>query len=525
VERVLALTILGHAQASRIGERALLPSAEAGAAVAVSRSTPAFSQPAGGAPRPLSDPFLSRNPLVSVARRGGIVSVRRERSDVLVRADGADLAEQRAFAPDEIERGVVLEVGGRCALLLHHVDAAPGPAPPRFDLVGDSDALQRLRRDVARMAATDMRVLLRGETGSGKELVARAIHAASARAAGPYVAVNMGAIPPSLAASALFGHVRGAFSGAVADHDGHMTAAHDGTLFLDEIGDTDAAVQAMLLRALETSEVQRVGDRRARKVDVRLLSATDADLEAEVARGRFREPLLHRVGELTLRVPPLRERRDDVGRLVVHFLREALSADEQARLLDGQLADRPWLSAGALARLSRAPWTGNVRQLRNVVRQLVVLCRDEVEMAIPPDIEATLADAGGAAAARLAPRGAEEGSPGQGSSAGGAPWPASVEGGKGKRPQDLTEEEILAALAKTGWRRDAAAELLGIARSSLYAILAANPRLDGSRDRTREQILEVIEKHGGDVGRAAAELRMSEHGLKLRLQALGLLVR
>ena len=513
-ERVPALTVLGHAQAARVGDRATLLGLPAGEPVSLSRVAPNFSPPTGGAPRPLADPFLSRSPLATLELRDGRLRLRRGREGAIVRVDGEDLAEERAFEPDDLERGVVIEVGGRCALLLHHVDAVQGRRPPRFDLVGDSDAVQRLRRDIARLAATDMRVLVRGETGSGKELVARAIHAASARAAGPYVAINMGAIQPSLAASALFGHVRGAFSGAIADHDGHLAAAHGGTLFLDEIGDTDATVQAMLLRTLETGEVQRVGDRRARAVDVRLLSATDADLEAAVAEGRFREPLLHRIGELTLRVPPLSARRDDVGRLVVHFLREVLTADEQARLLDGEIAERPWLSAATMARLARAPWTGNVRQLRNVVRQLAVLGREEPELALRPDIEESL----GEPATGWSP-------PGEAISAEGAAPPPPKARGRGKRPQDLTEEELLDALERTGWRRAAAADRLGIARSSLYALLAANKRLTRSRDLTREQVEEALARRRGDVAAAAADLHVSEHGLKLRAQALGLSAR
>lgn len=513
-ERVPALTVLGHAQASRVGERATLLGLRAGERVAVSRIAPSFSQPAGGAPRPLADPFLSRNALVSLAHHDGRVRVKRERESAVVRVDGIDLADERGLDADELDRGVVLELGDRSVLLLHHVDAVPGRRPPRFDLVGDSDAMERLRRDVARMAATDLRVLIRGETGSGKELAARAIHVASGRGAGPYVAVNMGAVQPSLAASALFGHVRGAFSGAVADHEGHVAAAAGGTLFLDEIGDTDATVQAMLLRTLETGEVQRVGDRHARKIDVRLLSATDADLEAAVAEGRFREPLLHRIGELTLRVPPLRARRDDLGRLIVHFLREQLDAGEQARLLDGAIAERPWLAAAVIARLARAPWTGNVRQLRNVVRQLVVLGRDEAELAVGPEIEATLGDGGSAAPVSSVGR-----APGERV----APTPPTVTvAGKGKRPQDLSEAEVIDALEKTGWRRAAAADLLGIARSSLYAIIAANKRLVRSHDLTRELIADALGRHGGDVVRVAAELQVSEHGLKLRMQALGL---
>jgi two-component system nitrogen regulation response regulator GlnG len=514
IERVPALTLLGHAQAARTGERATLLGLRAGEAVSLSRTEPSFSAlSAGASPRPLADPFLSRHTAASLAMRDGALELHRDLPDVTLRVDGVELGAARSFNDDELERGVVIELADRVVLLLHTVDAIRGRRQPSFDLVGESDAMQRLRKDLARAAATELRVLVRGATGTGKELVARAIHKASARASGPYEAVNMGAIQASLSASALFGHVRGAFSGAVADQDGHFVAADKGTLFLDEIGDTDPAVQASMLRTLETREVVRVGDRRPRKVDVRLISATDADLEAEVAAGRFREPLLHRIGELTLRVPALAERRDDIGRLVVHFMREMLDAEEQARLLDGEIQDTPWLSASVLATLARAPWTGNVRQLRNVVRQLVVLGREEPTLTLGADLLASLGPSPGPKAER---EGSGAPDPEVGASAAAPSDPKRV-----KRPQDLTEEDLVAALEQTGWRRGAAADLLGIARSSLYALIAAKG-IVRANDLEAAQIESSLAKHRGDLAAAARELKVSEHGLKLRMQALGL---
>ncbi len=518
-ERVAALTVIGHPIAAHVGDRATLFGLYAGEVIALSRVAPGFARAEGGPPRPLSDPFLSRNPIATIERRAGVIHVARA-GEAVVRIDGEEIREPRAIDDEELARGAVIELADRCVLLLHLTDATPSRRPPRFDLVGESDAIRRLQRDIARVAATDMRVLVRGETGAGKELAARAIHTASKRAGGPLIAVNMSAVPPSLAASALFGHARGAFSGAVADHEGYFAEASGGTLFLDEIGDTDMGVQAMLLRTLETSEVQRVGDRRARKVDVRLISATDADLEAAVADGRFREPLLHRVSELSVHVPPLRDRRDDIGLLVVRFLRELLDPSEQERLLDGPVGERPWLAPRVIARLARAPWTGNVRQLRNVVRQLVVLGRDERELTVGPEIEATIdvgrdsAFAGRSIGDKAAPKKAAASPP--------SDPPPGPKAGKGRSPKDLTEAEILDALEKTGFRRAAAADLLGIARSSLYAIIAANKGITKVQDLARGPIEEAVKRHGGDLARAAAELHVSEHGLKIRMRALGI---
>lgn len=461
LEQAVALTILAHPDARRVGERLVCLGLDAGEAVALTRLAPLFAPPKGSAvapsERPLADPFLSREPLASIVNEAGATAVVRGAARGCVRVEGEDLDGSRPLSSAEIERGVTIELDDRVALLLHRVTISGGRAPPRFDFVGESDALRQLRREIERVARTNLRVLVRGATGSGKELAARAIHLASACAAGPFEAINMAAVQPSLAASAR--HVRGAFSGAVSDHEGHFVAADGGTLFLDEVGDTDASVQAMLLRTLETKEVVRVGDRKPRSVNVRFLAATDADLETAVAAGRFREPLLHRIAEATLRVPSLAERRDDIGRLIVHFARGLLDAEEQARLLDDASAETPWLDAGVVARLARAPWTGNVRQLQNVVRQLVIHHRHEPTLSLSRELEALLAagprarDEPGDAADRFAVRAAAKPEPGAG------PTRAAR---KGRRVQDIHDDEILAALEATGFRRRAAADRSGL---------------------------------------------------------------
>lgn len=512
-ERVPCLTLLSHPDVSRVGERATLLGLMAGEELPISRATPRFDQPGGRAPRGLLDPFLSRDPLATLSHREDRLELRRNDPRATLRADGEIIREARSWSEVELERGVVLELADRCVFLLHRVSLVQARRPPTFELVGDSEAMRQLRREIGSVAQTNLRVLIRGESGSGKELVAGALHRASGRAERPFEAVNMGALPPSLAASALFGHVRGAFSGAVADQDGHFAAANGGSLFLDEIADTDPNVQALMLRTLETGELVRVGDRRPRKIDVRLLSATDADLESEIARGRFREPLFHRLAEVSLNVPALRDRRDDLGRLLVHFLRQMLEVDEQAALLDGSVGDRPWLAPAVVARLARAPWPGNVRQLRNVVRQLIVYGREEPSLLVTPSIEAL-----------LAPRLTSASEPGSFASSAAVQPPSPAEAAPRRRPnrapRELTEEQILDTLARTGWRRDAAARELGISRSSLYAIIADNPRIARANDLTAETVAAALARAGGDLEDAAIALKVSAHGLKLRAQAL-----
>jgi DNA-binding NtrC family response regulator len=256
---------------------------------------------------------------------------------------------------------------------LGHPDARPGPPrPPGADapagLLGRSAAMVDVYNQIARAADSHVPVLIVGESGTGKELVARAVHENSRRAARPFVAVNCGAIAESLLESELFGHVRGAFTGAVADTKGLFEQAHTGTIFLDEIGETSPSLQVKLLRALEEGEVRPVGATRGVRVDNRVLAATNTDLERAVAEQRFRADLYYRLSVLVIRVPPLRDRIEDIGLLAVSFLRRA--SDRARRQVE--------LSPAALEALAAYEWPGNVRQLENVIERLVLFARGSV---------------------------------------------------------------------------------------------------------------------------------------------------
>ena len=234
----------------------------------------------------------------------------------------------------------------------------------RYEMVGKSYGIRALLERVEKVAATPARVLITGENGTGKELVARAIHRGSQRAKQLFVEVNCAAIPSELIESELFGHMKGSFTGAVSDRAGKFEQADKGTLFLDEIGDMSLAAQAKVLRVLQDGVVTRIGGNRPVQVDVRVLAATNKDLEGEISAGRFREDLFYRLNVVPIGVPPLRERREDIELLVVHFLQ--------------QLAQRDGLPARsitdeALRRLTELDWPGNVRELRNTVERLVIL--------------------------------------------------------------------------------------------------------------------------------------------------------
>ncbi len=249
--------------------------------------------------------------------------------------------------------------------LRREAGASPAAGSPSSALVGRSPAMRRLLREIEKVAGSDASVLLQGESGTGKELVARAIHASSARKDRAFVAVNASALPESLAESELFGHEQGAFTGAVASRPGRFELAQGGTLFLDEIGTLSPAVQSKLLRAIESREIERVGGQRSIPVDFRLVSATNEDLEARVADGRFREDLYYRINTIPIAIAPLREREGDIPLLAEHFLE---------RVCEREGLPKKRFSAAALARLEAHAWRGNVRELSHAVELAVLFC-------------------------------------------------------------------------------------------------------------------------------------------------------
>jgi DNA-binding NtrC family response regulator len=250
----------------------------------------------------------------------------------------------------------------------------------RFEnLIGSGAAMARVFETVRKVAETDLTVLVRGESGTGKELVAQALHQRSPRRSRPFVAVNCAAISRELVESELFGHEKGAFTGADARRQGKFEAAHGGTIFLDEIGDMPPETQAKVLRVLQDRKLERVGGNQPVEVDVRVVAATHRDLEREVKAGRFREDLYYRLKVVELELPPLRERAEDLPALVNHFLDQIAARLERPK--------KP-IGAEALARLARHPWPGNVRELRNVVEQAAVLSTgeaiEESDLRLPP---------------------------------------------------------------------------------------------------------------------------------------------
>jgi two-component system nitrogen regulation response regulator GlnG len=495
--RVPSLTILFHPGApARAGEIARLLELLEGKPCALSRQEPDFAVAGAARGKPLSDRHVSRTPVRIAPDEGGGVLLQAPRG--ALRLDGEPATEVAVPAQD-LARGVVLELADRIVLLLHEL-GPPAPRAPGLGMLGDSEAMEQLRGEILRVADLDVPVLLRGETGTGKERVARAIAEASRRA-GPFVPVNLAAMQTPVAASELFGHVAGAFPGAGAARAGCFAQAHGGFLYLDEVGMATLEVQAMLLRALETREIQPLGADRPRKVEVRVLAATDEDLEASIRAGRFREALYQRLCSYHIDVPPLRARRDDLGVLLVHFLTSELRALDELNRLDALADSRPWLPPALVARLFRHSWPGNVRELANAARRLVLDSRGGRKL----DEHAL-------------PRQIVDG-PSQGPTASAAP---TIPGHPTRSREPIDDQRLRAALEQHGWKVSATAQALGISRSWIYALIEASTTIRKAKDVPADEIRACHAEFGGDVDRMAEHLHVSSHGIRLRLKDLGL---
>jgi two-component system nitrogen regulation response regulator NtrX len=333
---------------------------------------------------------------------------------------------------------------------MEHVDLASenvrlkAEVHAQYEIVGSSKAIRQVIERIERVAPTAARVLITGENGTGKELVARALHALSPRAAGPFVEVNCAAIPSELIESELFGHLKGSFTGAFADRPGKFELADGGTLFLDEVGDMSPAAQAKVLRALEERVVSRVGAGKPVAVDVRVVAATNKDLAAEIVAGRFREDLLYRLNVVPIEVPPLRARRGDIPQLVAHFA-------EQLGRHGGMPLKR--FDAAALQQLTAHDWPGNIRELRNAVERLLILA---------PGPVVTEADV-----ARIAGLGQGDGGRGTAPTPlAGAPWLRATTFEEFKQVAERTY--ILAKLNEHDWNVSETARTLEMPRSNLY---------------------------------------------------------
>ena len=491
-----------HPHLDRIGQIAPLTNLLELDVAHVSRSEPIFFPPGADVGEPLGHSFISKNPILDVVFTRGAFELRRVQ-DYQVEVDGRPLDSPRRVTPADLQRGLIITLAKRVVLCLHSVHF-PIARSPALGLLGTSDAIEDVRRAVTRLATQDSLVLLRGESGTGKELAAKALHAASQRAKHPFIAVNMNTIGGDGAVAALFGHKKGAFTGAIGDSPGYFRAASGGTLFLDEIGKTTSDVQPKLLRVLDDGFVLPVGDTQAIKVDARIVAATDARLEQAVADKSFDRPLYFRLkAAYSINLPPFRTRREDIGVLLLHLLKRALIENKISdhsmlqRFQDPDPKVRPWLAARDVAAVAASPLPANGRSLLNLARKLALTIPEGplanthaiVEEFLKSDVDpAADPETSGAFDRPETPT-----------------------------PVRCTEGGLLEALERSRWSRSKAAELLGIGRRTLYNWLETFPQLRSVLAVPEPELRRRLKDLDGDIQKLAAQLGTTPPLLNRRL--------
>jgi two-component system nitrogen regulation response regulator GlnG len=480
---LLCATIVWHPDRGRIGEQSIA----IGQALELSRYLPLFQGP-GRAPAGLGYNGISRE-CVRIVRDGADnLTVQPPATRMAVELNGVELQQPAQLSRRQVEEGAMLGMGRAVMICLHWMRGLPRDNPvPGF--LGVGAAAVAARDAIRQAAASDAPVLLTGETGSGKEVVARAVHALSARKGGPFVPVNMAALSESLAPADLFGAAKGAYTGAQTARRGLFAEAQDGTLFLDEIGNAPASVQPMLLRVLESGDYRPLGAAGDARALARVIAATDQDIYG----GAFNQALLRRLEGFAIDLPPLRRRREDLGVLLVQML-----GPDTADLV---------LPFTLVSRLANHTWPGNVRQLRNVAQRCVVALRCGAEI----DLDAVLGKRGASATAvmDLLEKGGQDV----------IAMPPARQAVR-RKPSELAEEQVLAALDNHGWCIQDAANELGISRPSMYKLLEACPQVRRAEQIPEEELRDALERCGGSLEACARVLRTPSEALRRRLRAL-----
>jgi len=480
---VISLGVIWHRDVSKIGAISRLKFDQSGC-VALSRLTPIFSPLEEGEDSPLMDRGISRTPLKIKRLNARQFEFTPPDKPIGLHINGQKIEKATTFSLNDLGDEIIISLSNSVVLALFNAPARSAPRDQftKDGLIGISNAIAMVRHAITQIAETDIPVLIRGETGTGKELVARALHAQSHRSAQEIISVNMAAMPSSLANAELFGVKRGAFTGASADRAGMFEQAHNKTLFLDEIGDTPDQVQPMLLRALENGEVRRVGDEKLRSVNVRLISATDRSLEAEEGQFSFNQPLLQRLCGFTIEIPPLRSRLVDIGVLAKHFMHNGdikiQNSDISAFAIDN------------MAQLCAYSWPGNIRELRNALQNIGL---GQPFKRQPDNVQTIKTDE------------------------------ASVSQIEGtvktyRHPGEVGQNELLKALDDTGWVIKAAAQKLGISRTALYGLMAKSENIANLSDISDEVLRETITTVPGGIDAWVKHLRVGKDALAKRLK-------
>jgi DNA-binding NtrC family response regulator len=504
IDDAVVVEILFHPDLRRVGERLVLGvagSEQAARELEFGRESPLFRGAGWGDARPLADPCISRRQLLVrwLPSRQGFEVRQETESRRQVRffsGEGAPIGD----APGVIPPGSIVAIGDRVLLLC--TIRPTEVIGPDLGMVGESRGMVALRSQIRALAGTNDTALITGETGVGKELVAKALHEASRRRKGPFLVVNCAAVPEALIESELFGHAKGAFSGAVTAKEGLFRAASGGTLFLDEIGELPLLMQAKLLRVLQEHKVRPVGESQERPVDVRIVTATNRDLGAEVAAGKFRADLYSRLEGPMLAIPPLRDRRDDIPRLFVHFLAARVAEEQRsgqasslAWLLQDPGSQSPPIPMEFVLRLLGRDWARNVRELEKAVAAVAALNRGAKSFQAPP------LDQGPARAQdRIS-----------------APPGEPISAAK----PAITEAVLVRELEANDHVQGRVARALGISRTTLDKWLR-ELGISRPKDIPRDAIEAALQETGGDIEQMARILKVSVRGLKLRMTELGL---
>lgn len=499
---VPVLVVACHPDPNRLGEYALLHNLTYQREQALNRHQPEFFAPHASFGEGLAIAHISRKPLALQGHPDGSVTISRHHYSAPVTVNSEPLADSVTLSAEQLRQGVHLQLSDCVLLLLKTVTHMPD-VQPAHGLLGISASIDQVRSRIEKVAGLCEPVLIRGATGTGKELVAQALYATSQRVKAPFISVNLAALQPSLAVAELFGAAKGAYTGATQPRQGYFQAADGGTLFLDEVGEASPEVQAMLLRVLETGEILPVGATDVIKVDVRIIAATDADLEKMGATDAFKLPLLHRLSSYQIFLNPLQERTEDIPGLLRHFLLEQwrqLPADRESRETLPVNLQSPWIEPELVARLLTCAWHGNVRQLRNLARQMVIDCRGQSRLRIDPQLATMLEDESA------------------------QPDPAGkvVASGPVKRkPSQISNQQLAQALHDARYELQACADALGVSRASVYHLIDRHPTLKNTADLSDDELQQSYQQHHGNLETMMWDLQVSQLGLRRRLRAMG----
>lgn len=496
---VPVLIIQSHPDIERIGDICWMNSLIDSKIFTIGRNFPDFHSSKSVIGNPLTDPYLSRSPFGLKLTQNGEIELDCTESNIQVVANGELITTPTRFTTEQLSSGIVIELSKRITLLLKLSSQKETKISNNFEMVGISPQLKTVIEQLERLTGIDEPVLIRGSTGVGKELVAQAIYNVSNRQGKPFVKVNLGAIPPSLAAAELFGTKKGAFTGAAKDRPGFFVSANEGTLFLDEIAEASPEIQSMLLRVLETGELYPLGSDTPRKINVRVIAATDASLEQMGKEKTFKQPLLHRLASYEIHLPSLYERKEDIGLLFLHFVKQTQESNIDYFKSKSDV-NLPLFPTYVMRYLLNYHWPGNIRQLKNIARQLFIDSNHSNQLIMSKQIREQLKST----------------------------ETVQLESGeliierRRRKPNTVSCEELKSELAESLWEIQATADKLNISRTSIYELMKRYD-LKTAADFNTSEIEEAYYRCKKDLNEMVNDLGISKYALTRRLKELNLI--